>query len=189
MRHTISLGFLLLVAAGCGSGPVPNLESSDPYERYLGALEAGQSGDPGQVKKLEALLKDPDPLARTGAIVALSVARAPGALQFLTAMLSDPDPGVRVEAVRALAEFKDPASVEPISNLLASDVVEEPRRVAALALGEFADGPALRTALLTALSDRSAGVAFNAHRSLVRVTGRKDLPRERSAAEEALKRS
>ncbi len=179
----------LVLLASCSSGPVPNLESGDPYERYLGALEAAESGEPGSMKKVEALLKDPDPLARTGAVVALSWARPDGALKQLTGMLSDAEPGVRTEAVRAVAEFKDPSSVEPLVKVLANDTSVEVRRTAALALGSFPDNPSLRAALLAAFSDPAAGVAYNAYRSLARVTHRADLPRTRAAAEEALKRS
>ena len=180
---------LVAFIAGCGSGPVPNLDSGDPYERYLGALEAVESGDPASLKKVEALLQDTDPLARTGAVVALAQARPDGSLKLLTRMLADPDPSVRVEAVRAVASYKDPSSEEPLVKVLELDASEEPRRAAALALGGFPDSGALRFALLKALSDRAAGVAYNAHGSLVRLTGRQDLPRARAAAEEALKKS
>jgi HEAT repeat protein len=175
--------------AGCSSGPTPNMDSGDPYERYLGALEAAESGDPAALKKVEALLKDPDPLTRTGAVVALTKARPEGALKLLIGMLSDADPGVRTGAVRALSWFKDPASLDALARVLKLDADVEPRRVAALALGEFQDSPAVRALLLEAFKDREAGVAYNAYRSLIRVTGRHDLPRDRAAAEEALKRS
>ncbi|HKS17559.1 MAG TPA: HEAT repeat domain-containing protein [Planctomycetota bacterium] len=184
MHRTLSAISLVLLAS-CGSGPEPNLKSGDPYERYLGALEAADSGDPESMKSVEALLKDSDPLARTGAIVALAQAKPAGALKLLTGMLSDGDPGVRTEAVRAVAGFKDPSSVEPIARML-KDAMEEPRRVAAIALGEFGDQPPVRAALLEAFEDKSAGVAFNAYQSLVRVTGRADLPRGAAAAKQAL---
>jgi len=181
---------LLLVLAGCSSGPVPNLESRDPYERYLGALEAADSGRPEEVKKVEALLKDPDPLARTGAVVALAKAKPPGTLALVTGMLSDADPGVRTEAVRAVASFKDASSVPALVAVLDSDGGPvEPKRVAALALGEYGDQPPVREALLKALADRESGVSYNAYRSLVKVTGKQDLPRAREAAEQALKKS
>jgi HEAT repeat protein len=174
---------------GCPGGPGANLDSGDPYERYLGALDAARSNDPESLKRVEAQLKDPDPLARTGAVVALSRARPDGSLKLLTGMLSDPDAGVRAEAVRAVWRFREAASVADLANVLATDRDVEPRRVAALALGEFPDGPAVRSALLEAFSDSAAGVAYNAHQSLVRLTGRADLPRDRAAAERVLKRS
>lgn len=183
--HVLCLVFL----SSCSSGPVPNLESGDPYERYLGAMEAAETREAGAMKKVEALLKDPDPLARTGALVAIFRARPDGALKLLTGMLADADPGVRTEAVRGVAEFRDPSSVEPLVKVLATDAAVDVRRTAALALGAFPDGPVLRAALLAAFSDPAAGVAYNAYRSLARVTRRADLPRARAAAEEALKRS
>ncbi len=188
MNRTISLVSLVLIAS-CGSGPVPNLDSADPYERYLGALAAADSRDPEGMKKVEALLKDSDPLARTGAVVAIARARPQGSLVLLIGMLADSDSSVRSEAVRAVASFKDPSSVEPLAKVLAQDASVDTRRAAALALGGYADSPALRAVLLAALSDLEAGVAYNAYRSLVRVTGRTDLPRARAGAEEALKRS
>jgi HEAT repeat protein len=78
--------------------------------------------------------------------------------------------------------------VDPLIQLLAGDPAPETRRVTALALGNFPDAPAIREALLRAFGDPEAGVAFNAFRSLVRVTGKPTLPRDRAAAEEALKR-
>lgn len=189
MYRAILLLALAGFLTGCPSGPSPNLDSGDPYERYLGALKAAESKDPESLKRIEGLLKDSDPLARTGAVVALAQARPPGALKLLTGMLSDPDPGVRAEAVRAVAGFKEASSVSGLVSVLASDSAVEPRRVAALALGEFPDAPAVRSALLEAFSDPAAGVAYNAYRSLARLTGRADLPRDRAAAEQALKRS
>jgi HEAT repeat protein len=184
----ILLASVLLLAA-CGSGPVANLESRDPYERYLGALQAADDRDPEAMKKVEALLKDPDPLARTGAIVALAKTKTPEALKLMTGMLSDGDSNVRTEAVRAVAGYKDPASVEPLSKVLLQDAMVEPRRVAALSLGDFGDKPPVRAALLEAFTDPAASVAYNAYRSLVRITGRQDLPRDPAGARQALQKS
>ena len=188
MRKLIPVCFLAFVA-GCGSGPVPNLDSGDPYERYLGALEAAHSDDAEEMKRVEAMLKDPDPLARIGAVVAFGHAQTPGSLALLTGMLSDPDPGVRTEAVRAIARFHDLSSIEPLVKVMKSDASVEPRRTAARELSLYPDSAPLREALLAAMSDPAAGVAYNAHRSLTRITGKEDLPRDRAAAEEALKRS
>ena len=185
VRRLLFLAFVI----GCSSSPVPNLDSSDPYERYLGALEASESGDPEGWKRVEALLKDPDPLARTGAVVALGQARPEGSLKLLTGMLSDADPGVREEAVRYVASFKDPKSVVALIKILEDDASINVRRTAALVLGDFPDSPPLREALLDRFDDKAAGVAFNAYKSLVRITKRTDLPRSRAPAEEALKRS
>ncbi|HEY3225461.1 MAG TPA: HEAT repeat domain-containing protein [Planctomycetota bacterium] len=180
---------LAATLASCSSAPSPDLASSDPYERYLGALEAAASGDAAEQRKVEALLRDPDPLARTGAVVAIAASRRSEALGLLTPMLSDPEPGVRSEAIRAVAALKNPVSVAPLAALLASDPVVESRRTAAIGLGSFPDAPEVRAALLAAMADKEAGVAYNAYRSLIRVTGREDLPRAKSEAEEALKRS
>jgi hypothetical protein len=77
--------------------------------------------------------------------------------------------------------------VPALVNVLASDRDVAPRRAAARALADYPDTPAIRSALLEALSDAAAGVAYNAHQSLVRLSGKADLPRTRSAAEQALK--
>ena len=189
MSRAIFALVLACFLTGCPSTPRANLDSGDPYERYLGALEAEKYRDPQALKRTEEMLKDPDPLARTGAVVALSQVRQPHVLKLLTGMLSDPDASVRAEAVRAVAGFKEAASVTDLANVLATDRDVEPRRVAALALGTFPDGPAVRSALLEAFSDSASGVAYNAYQSLVRLTGRTDLPRDRSKAEQALKGS
>jgi HEAT repeat protein len=181
--------FLLGTLAGCSSAPEPNLDSTDPYERYLGALSAAESGDAEGLKRLDAQLKDGDALARTGAIVALSIAKPAGALERITGMLNDPDPIVRAEAVRGITRFRDPASTPALVKVLSADASVEPRRTAARELCMFTDTPEVRTALLTAFSDPAAGVAYNAWRSLMLLTGRRDLPRTRADAEEALKKS
>ena len=188
MHRLIPLVSLIFLVS-CGSSPEPNLDSKDPYERYLGALEAAEENDAESLKRIETQLKDADPLARTGAVVALAQRKPPTALATLTGMLADVDPGVRIEAIRVVADFKDVSSVGAIARILASDPAVEVRRVAALALGSYPDSGTIRSALLDAFSDPAAGVAYNAHRSLVRVTGRQNLPRARSAAEEALKKS
>lgn len=180
---------LAVLAAGCSSAPEPNLDSSDPYERYLGALAAAEAGDAEGLKRLDAQLKDGDSLARTGAIVALSLSKPPGALERVTGMLNDPDPVVRAEAVRGVTRFRNPASAPALVKVLAADASLETRRTAARELCMFVDTPEVRSALLAAFSDPSAGVAYNAWRSLTLLTGRRDLPRARAAAEEALKKS
>jgi HEAT repeat protein len=187
MKRALSLCVLALAA--CSASAVPNLDSPDPYERYLGALEAADEGDAEAMKRVEAQLKDKDPLARTGAVVALARRKPPHALHLLVGMLNDADASVRTEAVRVVAEFRDPGTIPAIATILDKDPALETRRVAALALGSFPDSPALRAILLDAFSDPAAGVAYNAHSSLVRITGRSDLPRGRAEAEEALKKS
>jgi HEAT repeat protein len=177
------------ILASCGSGPSPDLESQDPYERYLGALQAARGAPEESLPKLERLLRDPDPFARIGAVVALVQSRRPEAARLLAPALVDPDLGVRAEAARAAGEVKDPALLPALLAILSTDAHAEPRRTAALALEAFGNQPEVRGALLTALADPAAGVAFNAHRSLCRITGRADLPRRREAAEEALKGS
>jgi len=188
MNRRFSIAAFILFA-GCAGGPSPDLNSRDPYDRYLGALAAVSSRSAADWPKVEALLRDPDPLARTGAVVAVMQSGRPEILALLTPMLSDPDPGVRSEAIRAVASLKNPASVAPLAAALAKDPAVETRRTAAIGLGAFPDAPEVRAALLAAMSDGAAGVAYNAYRSLIRVTGRENLPRSRAEAEEALKRS
>ena len=189
IRFAPALLLALAALPGCGSSAQPDLESSDPYERYLGALEAAE-GEPKEfLPKLERLLKDPDPLARTGAVVALVQSRRPEAARLVALALADPDLGVRAEAARAAGEFKDPTLLPALLGILSTDAHAEPRRVAALALEAYGNLPEVRAGLVEALADPAAGVAFNAHRSLCRITGRADLPRRREAAEEALKGS
>ena len=188
MHRVIGL-LVLFTLASCSSGPVPNVKSKDPYERYLGALEASYSSEEEDMKTLAELAKDPDPLTRIGAIIALAHAKPKGSLELITGMLRDPDPTVRAEAVRGIARYHDPSSVAPLSVVLADDVTMEVRRTAAREMGLYPDSPAVRKALLDAMSDTKVEVSFNAHRSLVRLTGKLNLPRERSAAEQALKGS
>jgi HEAT repeat protein len=188
MKRGLAVFGLLLIGA-CSSGPVANVKSKDPYERYLGALEASRSSEAEDMKTLESMLKDPDPFARIGSIIGLAHAQPKGSLGLLTGMLHDPDPAVRTEAVRGIVRYHDPSSVAPLSAVLSDDVTMEVRRAAARELGLYPDSPAVRKALLDAMADTRVEVAYNAHRSLSRLTGRTDLPRDRARAEQALKGS
>jgi HEAT repeat protein len=62
-----------LVVPGCGGTIDPDPKGLEPYARYRGALVLAQSGDALDERELLALLKDPHPLARDGAVVALGI--------------------------------------------------------------------------------------------------------------------
>ncbi|MBI4563156.1 MAG: HEAT repeat domain-containing protein [Planctomycetes bacterium] len=176
-----------LAAVGCRASPTPNVRSGDAYERYLGAIEAVRMRDPIAVSRLEMLLRDPDPLARTGAVVAVGLSGTSRASALVQPMLSDPDPGVRIESCRVLAACGDRGAMETMLKLLSGDERLEVRRTAALALSAFGDGARLRAGLTAALADSSAAVAYNAHESLRLILERDDVPRQRTACEEWLK--
>lgn len=177
----LALGAALL--PGCSGGPEANLSSPEPYERYLAALEL-TAGRPEDVKILQKLLEDPDPLARCGAVVAFGrIGRAehsPLVVEMLFEKVEKDGqvrntPLVRAEACRTLARIGDPKSLAPLGGVLRGDTSVEVRRTAALALERFM--PAAGEALVAAVGDRDASVAHSAHAVLCRVSGR-DFPRE-----------
>jgi len=183
-RALVILSCVLL--PGCGVSVAPDPNSDEPYARYLGALDLADRGDDAGVVRL---LADPEPLVRSGAVVALA---RMGRLEYVPQVVDmifervDPgetesrnDPLVRSDACRALAKLRDVRGVPPMISALRGDSSVEVRRTAALCLGAFADQPAALEALVDAVGDKTVPVAHNAHVVLCRIARRTDLPREK----------
>ncbi|MBI2932672.1 MAG: HEAT repeat domain-containing protein [Planctomycetes bacterium] len=196
MRRVRCAVLSMFVVAACSNGPTANTKSLDAYERYLGALELAEGGDPIDARDLLGLLADPDPLARDGAVVALGLL---GDSQHTSAVINmlyervEADgqvrntPLVRADACRTLARLRDERAVPALLNVLKGDTDEGVRRTAALALESFADRPGVVEALVDAMGDSGVSVAHDAHGVLARVSGRDDLPRDPAAWREWLK--
>jgi len=115
---------------------------------------------------------DSDYLVRATAIRALNRSRDRAATSVFVKALEDPHPLVRQEAAKALANVPDPASAPQLTRLMTSP--QEPRDVriaAADALRHYRTLEVART-LVDALDNREFSVAWQARRSLVRMTGR-----------------
>lgn len=169
---------LIALAAGCSSGPDPDVHSPYPYGRYLGALELAERPDDKNVQKLVLMLQDPEALVRSGAVVSLSQIGKPEFLQHLTPRL---DPAVensamvRSDVCIALGKLKNPASIAPLLNTLAGDPEPVVRREAAKALVAFGRKPEILQGLAKSVDDPDVSVAWRAHVSLQELTNAKDV--------------
>ncbi len=161
--------FWLLLLVSCSSGPEPDVNSSHPYGRYLGALELGKSSGAESVRKLIHLLEDPDYLARSGAVVALGQKGDPEFSQHLIPMLSsekEPSGLVRSDVCISLGLLGGADVVDPLLDTLKSDEDPVVRREAARALSAYKREPRVVLGLLRALVDSDASVAWRAEVSL-----------------------
>jgi HEAT repeat protein len=66
-------------------------------------------------------IRDPDPLVRKNAVIAMRKMGDERAVPEIIAALGDPDPDVRMFAVTALIQFKDPRAIRPLINRLKQD--------------------------------------------------------------------
>ena len=122
------------------------------------------SGDPATSVAFD-LLRDKDPVIRTGAARILGLAALPAAVDPLIAALKDTDQNVRRAAVVALGAIKDPRTVGPLVEAL-KDPYWDVRSEAANALGQKGQGIAVKP-LLGAVTDPDNTVETSAETSLL----------------------
>jgi hypothetical protein len=114
---------------------------------------------------------DPDPYVRSIAIRALNRSRDPDSRPLFVESLSDASELVRLEAAKALVNLPDPAAAEPLIRLVArADEDRDVRIAAAEALGHYRRIEVAR-ALTPRLNEFDFGIAWQARRSLRRITG------------------
>lgn len=178
MRRSPVWSALLLLAA-CG-GPEANLQSSDPYERFLGVREQAGLGTPASLAEIVRRLEDPHYLVVAGALTSLGDLARPELLQHAAPLAQHTHPMVRREACETIGRLGNPLGV-PFLAKTAEDPDAWVRRGAIRALGRFKDAPDARRALLKALEDPEAGVVLTAHETLQAMTGRRDVPRTKAA--------
>lgn len=138
---------------------------------YLADRDFGRR-DPYTKRYIQIAQNDPDPMVRAVAIRALNRARHRPAVPLLVEKLSDPNEQIRLEATKALANMPDPRAIDPLIQLLRNEQEDKDLRIAAAdALRHY---PRIEVArvLAGALPAREFGVAWQAHRSLVAMTGR-----------------
>ncbi len=201
---------IALLAVGCGGSATPNCKSGDPYERYLGAVTLGSTGDKNDAYQACRLIQDPDPLARDGAVIAMGEIGDPGNVPRVAATLKlscpvHPElladvPGicakcgkrpleravpnnamVRTDAVRALARLGGGEAQASVLVALAKDESVDVRRTAAHVAAKFGSNRAVLEALVEAMGDPSAGVVYAAHGALVALTKQDKTAREKLA--------
>lgn len=174
-------GFLpaLLLLAACG-GPEANVESRDPYERYLGVSELPYRGDAEAVRETVRFLDDPHYLVVVGALESLARLGDPAFLQHPASKLDHPHWMVRAQACATIGAIGNPEGV-PLLTARLQDSSTRVRRAAVKALARFGDRPEAVRALVEAVGQEDPSVSFMAHEKLVKVTGRTDVERSREA--------
>ncbi len=180
----------LLLLTSCSSGPDPDVKSPYPYGRYLGALELADRPNAENVRILIGLLDDPEYLARSGAVVAISKIGKPEFAQHLIPRLDarkESAAMVRADVCQALAVLRNAEAVAPLLGTLQSDAEGAVRREAAKSLPAFGKKPEIVQGLAQAVGDPDVGVAWRAHVSLQNLTGGKGVAMTREAWEAYLK--
>ncbi len=114
---------------------------------------------------------DPDPLVRATAIRALNRSRDDGATELFIQALADADPLVRLEGAKALINMPTPAATDALLRLLNDADENKDVRIAAAAALRFYPQADVARALVAVLPARDFGVAWEARRSLRRITG------------------
>jgi len=163
-------------------GPNPRvyyygLLSTDAVRQHWSILGLARMGDPKAVPSIALALKPgvtPSPLVRSTAAVALAMLGDPRAIPHLEEACQDPSPLVRADAVAALAALGGAAQAPLLVRVLASDTDERVRLNAARGLARIGDRNSIE-ALIVHLDDLNESVAFECHRSLVKIGGQ-DLP-------------
>ncbi len=172
---------VVLVLASCG-GPEPNLQSSEPYERYLGAKALAAERD---FAKLVPLLEDRHYLVVLGALEAVAAIGEPHALQHVVPALRHEHPLVRQQACLTVGALRADEGIPVLAGMI-KDPDAGVRREAVKALALYGKRAEVTAALLEALGDPDPGVAYMAHDRLGEITGLEVGERSREAWGQAL---
>jgi hypothetical protein len=120
----------------------------------------------------EIARNDPDPYVRSIAVRALNRCRDADARPIFVAGLSDNSPLVRLESAKALVNLPDPSAADGLIRLVTRAEEDRDVRIAAAdALGYYRRLEVAR-ALTPRLGEHDFSVAWQARRSLQRLTGR-----------------
>jgi hypothetical protein len=123
---------------------------------------------------------DPDFLVRATAVRALNRARDRKAADVYIAALNDESEVVRLEGAKALVNMPDEKAIPGLVKVVTNPNENRDVRIAAAeALKHYRNAEAAR-ALISQLGGREFGLAWQAHNSLVRITG-KDLRYDEAA--------
>lgn len=127
--------------------------------------------EPYTIRYRQIAQADPDPLVRATAVRALNRSRDDGATDLYLKALADADPLVRLEGVKALVRMPNPAATDTLVALLNDPDQDKDVRIAAAKALKFYPRVDVARALVAVLPSRDFGVAWEARRSLRRITG------------------
>jgi HEAT repeat protein len=167
----VLLGLGLGFAFGCGGQEV-DLESPDPYARYLGLLDR-VDGDRSEatVRIVLAKLQDPSFLVREGALTSLAKLNRPDLAPHAEPLLEDPEPLVREAACRTLGHYRFAPAASKLAARLGTDSSPAVRRAAAEGLGRLPATQGAARALLEGLSAKDASVRLACHDAIREASG------------------
>lgn len=127
--------------------------------------------EPYTTRYKQIAASDTDPLVRAMAVRSLNVADDATATDVYVKALTDESPLVRLEGAKALAQMPTDGAAEPLLGLLNKpDENKDVRIAAAGALKHYRRTDVAR-ALAATLSSKDFGLAWQAHRSLRKLTG------------------
>jgi hypothetical protein len=181
------LALLIFSATGCQSvynkfkGNTPGryarmMEDTDsPNNRRIGIANLAEEEfgrrEPYTTRYRQIFQTDSDPLVRAAAIRALNVSRDEGAAGLYLRALVDSDVRVRLEGAKALTNMPSAEATDVLLKLLnAPEEDQDVRIAAAAALKHYARRDVARS-LVAVLDERTFGIAWQARRSLRRMTG------------------
>ena len=186
-----SLGFLHVAAQRAGwwindtadnlTGETPAryarmMESANPDSRRAGInwLAGRPFGErpPYTTRYAQIAQSDPDPLVRATAVRALNRSRDRSAAAVYVKALSDPNEQIRLEGAKALNRTPGPEAREALLKLLRQGDESKDVRIAAADALKHHRNLEVARALVSLLSDRDFGIAWQSHRSLRDMTGR-----------------
>lgn len=122
------------------------------------------------VRGYKELAKDPDPGVRAAAVKALGKSGRKDCLPELIKAMSDPDDMVRWNAAIGLDRVVGLEAVKPLRQHAIDDTMMDVRISCVKALRHYRNNEAFRT-LLQCLDDESFAIRYQAHESLVQMTG------------------
>lgn len=183
------LSSLLTVGAGCQQAKlmIENLTGNTPGRnaRLMEDLDnpdnrrAGIAGlvshdfaqkEPYLTRYQQIAKSDPDPLVRAMAVRALNVADDASATDVYIAALRDQSDRVRLEGAKALAQMPDAKAVEALLGILGRIDEDKDVRIAAASALKHYPRTDVGRALAATLAERDFGLAWQARRSLRRLT-------------------
>jgi HEAT repeat protein len=151
------------------------MESENPDLRRLGIAKLVEKDfaqkEPYTTRYRQIVQGDEDPLVRAMALRSLTVSRDAGATDLYVRALSDADALVRIEGAKALARMPSPDAIDPLLKVLNAPDEDQDARIAAARALRFYPRRDVARALVAVLAERPFGVAWQARRSLQRITG------------------